>query len=108
MLQKYEYHHVLPSIFRYFITFSGTFLGASSHFSVCFDASHHIFRYFLGCFITFFRKSFALVTPLFTHKKAPPVGRGGDACLLAACTCAECSSYCAENCDCKLDDGVPF
>lgn len=61
-----------------------------SHFSVCFDASHHIFQCVLGCFITFFgmfwvasshfsENPFALVTPLFLHKKAPPTGRGGDA-----------------------------
>ena len=72
MLQKYEYHHILPSIFRYFITFFGTFLGASSHFSVYFGVSHHIFRYFFRCFITFFGNTIALVTPLSLHKKAHP------------------------------------
>ena len=108
MLQKYEYHHILPSIFRCFITFFSVFWGVSSHFSVYFGLLHHIFRYILVFLITFFEKTLALVTPLSLHKKAPPVGRGGDACLLAACACAQCSSYCAEDGDCELDNGVPL
>ncbi len=37
-----------------------------------------------------------------------PTGRSGGGLSLHHCTCAECSSYCAEDGDCEFDDGVPL